>query len=150
MTVYLAGPINGCTDEECNDWRSYAKEHLKCETLDPMRRWLCRGREMEPGIAAEIVHGDEADITASDIVLANHPAPSVDIDMEIRMAKAEKGKIVVTVVPAGSKSSPWLVYHSDVILNSVQDAVSWINVTLALGRPGPDIWLTGTSPVRYL
>lgn len=32
-TVYLCGPINGCTDAECNDWRSYAKAHLP-DTLD--------------------------------------------------------------------------------------------------------------------
>lgn len=27
-TVYLAGPINGCSDDECKDWRNYVKREL--------------------------------------------------------------------------------------------------------------------------
>ena len=41
MKVYLCGPIAGCTDEECMDWRENAKTILhnaNISTLDPMRR----------------------------------------------------------------------------------------------------------------
>lgn len=126
MIVYLAGPINGCSDAECNNWRDYAKKNLRCETLDPMRRDY-RGRELEPGISTEIVKGDEQDIQLSDIILVNHPKPSTGTDMEVRMAKAELQKTVVAVVPETCKPSPWLIYHCDKIFTSVRDAVNFIN-----------------------
>jgi len=28
MKVYLCGPINGCTDEECKNWRETVKAQL--------------------------------------------------------------------------------------------------------------------------
>lgn len=36
--VYLSGAMLGCTDEECRDWREYAKQHLRCATRVP---WRC-------------------------------------------------------------------------------------------------------------
>jgi hypothetical protein len=60
MKVYLCGPINGRSDDDCKGWREYAKERLP-DTLDPMARDY-RGRELEPGIADVIVAGDEEDI----------------------------------------------------------------------------------------
>jgi nucleoside 2-deoxyribosyltransferase len=126
MIVYLCGPINGCTDAECNDWRAHAKANLKCDTLDPMRRDY-RGRELEPGISRVIVDGDEADLRTSDVILANCPKPSWGTAMELRMAKAELGKTVVVVLPPGVIPSPWLIEHSDIILRSMADAVAWIN-----------------------
>ena len=137
IKVYLCGPINGRTDVECNDWRAYAKQHLKANTLDPMRRDY-RGRELGPGIADEIVAGDLEDVKACDVVLANCPKPSWGTAMEIRMAKAEYGKTVVVVLPEGTIPSPWLIHHSDVIVTSVWAAVSWINAMrfpLPLERP---------------
>ena len=32
-TVYLCGPINGCTDSECRDWREYVKDRWEGSTL---------------------------------------------------------------------------------------------------------------------
>ena len=125
--VYLCGPINGCDDATCNDWRTYAKEHLQnCVTLDPMRRDY-RGRETAPGIAAEIVGGDEADVRECDIILASCPKPSWGTAMELRMAKAEFGKIVFAVIPRNVVPSPWLLHHCDALFNTIQDAVMAIN-----------------------
>jgi nucleoside 2-deoxyribosyltransferase len=124
--VYLCGPINGCTDAECNDWRAYAKENLRFDTLDPMRRDY-RGRELEDGSADEIVAGDEEDVAACDFILANCPKASWGTAMEIRMAKKELGKRVVVVLPPDVVPSPWLIHHSDIILRSMSDAVRWIN-----------------------
>lgn len=49
MIIYLAGPINGCTDAQANDWRTEAKR-IAAERghtcLDPMARDY-RGRESE-------------------------------------------------------------------------------------------------------
>lgn len=119
MRVYLAGPINGCTDEEAHGWRDELKPLLEAaghEWVDPMRRDY-RGREMEPGIAKEIVEGDILDIIDCDAVLAMCPKPSVGTSMEIFFAHRELALPVVVVVPDdGRDPSPWLVVHSTAIV----------------------------------
>jgi hypothetical protein len=85
MIFYLGGPINGCTDEEANGWRSAVKPLIEAaghDWIDPMARDY-RGREMEPGIAAEIVENDKDDILRSDVLLMNCPKPSVGTSMEV-------------------------------------------------------------------
>ena len=112
--VYLGGPINGCTDEEASGWRTEAKAVLEAAgflTVDPMDRDY-RGREMEPGIAAEIVELDKKDIDTCDVILVNSPKPSYGTAMEIMYA-FERGKHIEVVVPAGQPVSPWIVYHAD-------------------------------------
>ena len=124
MKVYLCGPINGCTDAECMDWRAFAKEHL-ADTLDPMVRDY-RGRELEPGIAKEIVENDKLDVEASDIILVNYVKPSVGTAMEVLYAW-EHGKPIIIVCAPDTVLSPWLIYHSTKIVHSMRDACEWIN-----------------------
>lgn len=119
MKVYLCGPINGCTDSECKDWREYAKRHLH-DTIDPMKRDY-RGREAES--YREIVELDKLDVKACDIVLANCPKPSVGTSMEILLAW-QLGRPVVAVVEG--PVSPWLRYHATKICGSAREAVEWI------------------------
>lgn len=118
MRVYLGGPINGCTDEEASGWRESVKPLLEArgiEWIDPMTRDY-RGREMEPGIAAEIVNGDKEDIGNCDTLLMNCPRPSYGTAMEI-LYGYERGKGVVVVLPDdGRDPSPWIVFHSDKII----------------------------------
>ena len=123
--VYLGGPINGCTDEECKDWRAYAKSILTAGCLDPMDRDY-RGRELEPGVAAEIVENDKADIRASDIILINYDKPSVGTSMEVLYAW-EQDKLIIIVCNLGTKLSPWLVYHSHHEFHSISHACEFIN-----------------------
>lgn len=136
MKVYLGGPINGCTDDEAHGWRTDAKAQLEAdwfEWLDPMDRDY-RGREMEPGIAAEIVELDKRDIDSCDVLLMNCPKPSVGTSMEVYYGWAT-GKTVVVVVPVGHTPSPWLVYHAHVLhRGSVVDAAKLLGDDLnALG-----------------
>lgn len=115
-TVYLAGPINKCTDAEALDWRRAAREALEREglaVLDPMSRDF-RGCEQEH--AAEIVAGDLADIRACDIVLANCAHPSWGTAMELRYAAAELGRRVIAF-GAGDQPSPWLAVHCTLVAN---------------------------------
>ena len=121
-TVYLCGPINGCNDTECRDWREYAKSKLR-HTLDPMRRDY-RGREAE--CAEEIVKGDMKDIEDCSVVLANCPKPSVGTSMEILLAH-QQSKLVIAVVPDESTASPWLCYHCEEIHESLEDAIESIH-----------------------
>lgn len=121
-TIYLCGPINGCTDEECKDWREYVKSIWKGKTLDPMRRDY-RGRETE--CAKEIVEGDKEDITASDVILVNYVKPSVGTSMEVYLAFTT-GRLVIVVAEKGKILSPWLLYHSHRVFHSFAEAISFI------------------------
>jgi hypothetical protein len=121
VKVYLCGPINGCTDEECKDWREMAKLRLP-DTLDPMRRDY-RGKEQDS--FREIVELDKIDVTNSDIILVNFDKPSVGTSMEILYAW-ERGKMIVVVHKAGAVLSPWLVYHSHYRFTAFDDAISFI------------------------
>lgn len=117
--LYLAGAINGCTDAEANDWRSYLKKRYGGETLDPMRRDY-RGKEAES--VNEIVELDKVDIDDCDVFIANCPKPSWGTAMEIYYAWAAR-KPVVVIHPAEAPISPWVRYHSDAIVYSLDDAV---------------------------
>ncbi len=122
MKTYLCGPINGCTDEECNDWRTLAKQHL-ADTLDPMRRDY-RGREDQ--CVEEIVTGDKADIDTCDALLVCYDKPSVGTSMEILYAW-QKQKLIVIVAGEDARISPWLRYHATRIVNSFEEACKIIN-----------------------
>lgn len=120
--VYLAGPINGCTDAEANDWRTYMKQRLTLvgvDTLDPMRRDY-RGREDES--VSEIVELDKDDVDACDVFVANCPHPSYGTAMEVFYAW-QAGKPVVVVHPGDKPVSPWVRYHSTVIVSTLREAV---------------------------
>lgn len=120
MKVYLCGPINGCTDEVCKDWRSMVKAALP-DTLDPMDRDY-RGRELEPGVAKVIVENDKADIDKCDALLVNYVKPSVGTSMEILYAW-ERKKLIVLLCGWKETLSPWLLYHSTFVVHTLKDAV---------------------------
>jgi hypothetical protein len=123
MLIYLAGAINGCTDEECKDWREYIKSQVGEEnTLDPMRRDY-RGRELD--CVEEIVEGDKVDIDLSTHLLVHFDKPSVGTSMEILYAWERKIPVIV-VTNKEVKLSPWLIYHSDKVFNSFEEAIKFI------------------------
>lgn len=117
--IYLAGPINGCTDEQANDWRTYVKENYDGPTLDPMRRDY-RGREEES--VTEIVELDKVDIEECGVFMANCPNPSYGTAMEIFYAW-EALKPVVIIHPVDKPVSPWVRYHSEAIVHTLDDAI---------------------------
>lgn len=119
-TLYLCGPINGCTDAECKDWREFAKDLWMGRCLDPMRRDY-RGREAE--CVREIVELDKIDVAASDVILVNYDKPSVGTSMEVLYAW-ERGKPVIVVAALEANLSPWLRYHSHAIMHSFEEAVA--------------------------
>ena len=121
MKIYLCGPINGCTDEECKNWREAAKAVLP-DTLDPMRRDF-RGREDD--CVSEIVNGDKLDIMQCDGMLVNYDKPSVGTSMEILFAW-EQRKFIIVVAKDGTNISPWLRYHAGAIVSSFENAFSFI------------------------
>lgn len=123
--VYLAGPINGCTDTEALDWRENITgrlERLGHTVLSPMARDY-RGRENTN--VSVIVSGDKSDIDSSEIIIAYCPEPSVGTSMEVLYAW-ERGRRIIVVLPPGAPVSPWLEYHAHVVVATVEDATKYI------------------------
>lgn len=119
MKVYLCGPINGRSDDDCTVWREAAKAVLP-DTLDPMRRDY-RGKEA--AAYREIVELDKIDVAACDALLVYFDKPSVGTSMEMIWAW-ERGKLIVLVNRSAAPLSPWLVYHSHHVCTSLDDALA--------------------------
>lgn len=121
--IYLCGPINGRSDDDCTVWREQAKDLLGPENcLDPMRRDY-RGREAES--VNEIVQLDKIDIQNSTALLVYFDKPSVGTSMEVFLSWSMATPVVV-VDRSDRPLSPWLVYHSTKVVDSVGDAVAWL------------------------
>ncbi len=136
MIVYLAGPINGCSDAEAKDWRTTARELLfdnGVDVLDPMVRDY---RGNEAGNEARIVEGDKADILTADVVLVMFARPSVGTSMEVLFAWQNSRPVVVVAAGAG-RLSPWLVYHSFSVHSNLRKACEFIVSQWA--KPGLDV-----------
>lgn len=118
-TIYLCGPINGCTDEECRDWRDFVKTQWGGHCIDPMVRDY-RGRESEA--FREIVEFDKIDVANSDILLVNYDKPSVGTSMEVLFAW-QIGKRVIVVCREDAVISPWLRYHAHHLCHTWTDAL---------------------------
>jgi nucleoside 2-deoxyribosyltransferase len=118
-TLYLCGPINGCTDAEASDWRNYVTARYEGRCIDPMVRDY-RGREVEA--FREIVELDKIDVIEADIILVNYDKPSVGTSMEVLYAW-ERGKRVIVVCREDAVISPWLRYHAHHIVHSFDDAI---------------------------
>lgn len=128
MKIYLLGPINGCSDAEAKNWRDYLTSQLAAlghTVLDPMRRDY-RGREMEPGIADEIVLGDEQDCQDCDMGIRFAPKPSEGSAQENYFLFRVLKKPVVTIVPEGAARSPWLTRHCTALVTTEREAVDYV------------------------
>lgn len=144
--VYLAGPMQGCTDEEASGWRTYVMNNLKREIvqetpsgediripkasfyfLTPMRRDYRHLATHDEVLryAAEICVLDKVDIDKADVVFVNSPQPSYGTAMEILYAH-DRGKIVVTVIADEQALSPWVAHHSTHIAPDIDSAIDWI------------------------
>ena len=127
MKVYLAGPIDDCSDAECYDWRIFVTQELfDHKMINPMRRDY-RGQELSS--INEIVVLDKLDIQNCDVFFANCPKPSIGTAMELLHAYSFD-KIIITVIPIDETPSPWLIYHSTKIFTSLKEAVNWIDDNL--------------------
>ena len=118
MKIYLAGPINGCSDSEAITWRQWFKEEslrdIEVDFIDPMKRDY-RGKELSH--YREIVDLDKIDIRNADVIVVMYVKPSVGTSMEVFYAWT-LGKPVIIINESKSKLSPWLIYHSTTIVTS--------------------------------
>jgi hypothetical protein len=126
--TYLCGGINGLNDADCRDWREVAKSILKTETLDPMRRDY---RGIEDSNVGDIVSGDLEDIGRSIFAVVNATKPSWGTAMEVRELHVQ-GKRIAAFIGDTKRVSPWLRYHCDVLLPTVEDACESVNSWMAV------------------
>lgn len=118
--IYLAGGINGLSDDEALTWRRAARAALEplYDVLDPMDRDY-RGQEAQN--VEKIVMSDLADINTCDVILVRAERPSWGTGMEI--PHAFNNRKLVIIFGAGDRPSPWLVYHSTHLVADLKAAL---------------------------
>jgi nucleoside 2-deoxyribosyltransferase len=124
VKIYLAGPINGKTDDECKLWRKAAREAIEMaghEVSDPMDRDY---RGVENHFVDEIVLSDKQAIDSCDALLVNASKPSWGTAMEVMYGHTQ-GKPVASFCEP-HPVSPWLSFHSTVVFREAGDAVRWL------------------------
>ena len=127
MKIYLAGAINGCSDEEANGWRNLSKELLRGHVIfDPMDRDY---RGQEDSQYTVIVEGDKRHINNCDILLVYAENPSWGTAMEIMYAYENTSTYIYFVTPNlhTDNISPWVKYHVDNMFSTIEDACMYIN-----------------------
>ncbi len=112
-SVYLSGPMTGCSFQEANDWRVTAAHifgSYDIETLSPMRG----EHGSEPMHPRTMTARDRMDLKGSDLVLMNLlDATRVSIGSMIELGWADLLQIPVIVVgSAGNR-------HQHVMVNSI-------------------------------
>lgn len=104
-TVYLAGPITGCTKGEANDWRDYASRALReaeIKGISPLRCEPLIGERYEPnsadpkfGTARAIASKNFFDVGACDMILVFMPTLSSGTLIEMGAGKMVHKPIVL-------------------------------------------------------
>lgn len=135
FTVYLAGPIANCTDEEAGEWRKKVTEALQSlkgsdgievTVLDPFA-FDCRDKEREQSYV--VVAMDKEMIRKSDLVLANVWKTGTGTAMEIMFSNM----IGVPVAVIYTGPSPWITEHCRWQLDDLDGAISWLTDSLRHG-----------------
>lgn len=119
MRVYLAGLINGCSDSEAKDWRETLKALDQFTWVDPMKRDY---RGVEAVKYREVVDLDKRDILSCGTIVVMFVKPSVGTSMEMLFAW-ENGIPVILIDRSEGPLSPWMIYHSTSIVNSLEEAM---------------------------
>lgn len=123
--IYLCGPIAGRSDADCKDWRQEVTDKWGADFVrNPMRRDY-RGVEIDVAIAEEIVEGDKQDILECDGIIVFFDQPSVGTSMEVMFAH-QQDRIVIIINRSGKPVSPWLLYHSHAIVDTIDEALEFL------------------------
>lgn len=130
--IYLAGPINGCSDQEAHGWRDDVIAELAGHGytfLNPMDRDY---RNINADHAAckaaahEVCFGDKEDIMSCGIFLAALPKPSFGTPMELMYAYLY-GKLTLSVIPPEpAPLSPWVAKHSHGLFYSFPEVIHYL------------------------
>lgn len=123
--IALEGPINGCNDNECINWRNEVISKLKDKyTFHNPMDFDCRGKEEE--LRKELISIDTIGITSSDIVLVMADKQTGwGTAMGVQMAWAMH-KTIYTVYNSEKSPSPWLVDRSTIMFRNLDDAIRFL------------------------
>lgn len=131
MKVYIAGNIGAGLPEEVFQRFREAKQRIEAlgvEVLDPTRGKAVSGEEVGfPYEANEIVHRDEADIDAADVLIARIEQPSIGTSMEIYRAR-EICHIPVIVVTSSHlvANHYWIRAKATKIVRTLEEAAEYM------------------------
>jgi len=127
--VFISGPIQGMEDNQT--YRKVIRDIcLRCgfEPIDPWLREkvLYRaGRVKKLDISsAGFIKRDLEDIERCDILVAYLPRLSAGTCMELFYAKL-RGKRTITICKL-ENPSPWIIFHSDVVLKEITDLEEYL------------------------
>lgn len=128
-TIYLAGKMEGLTNDEIMNWRKYAKDKLKD---------LCNVKYAEP--ISEMKHFNEVWdrdyflLDNSDIILVNFDYekenPFLGTSMEIARAYYQRKPIIIFSSKDWVKNNFTLKYHATCIVNTLDEAIDFISELL--------------------
>ena len=117
-SVYLAGPIDACSQNEVHTWRNTLKNNYPdIKWLDPSVR--CYPLEEWD----RLVEDDLADIRNADAILAYVWKPSAGTAMELVYGHCILYIPVIVVVPDLAACGPWIRYHADYVVTNWDEAV---------------------------
>lgn len=123
--VYLAGPMNGCTDAEVREWRDWFKQCDMFEWVDPSLRDM-RGKELELG--PETCDADLEEIDSCEAVVANCWKKSDGTISEMQWAWiGERSVIAICQDP----NRPWVRKWSDEVCSNKEAALQKLKEALA-------------------
>ena len=133
-TIYLGGPMAGCSLEEMTGWR----EQLKKEWTEFNFRDPC-DREYTPQKWRQLVDDDIADIDASDYILCYMWKAGIGSSMELVEARY-RNKPTIVVVPDFKYVSPWIRAYADFLVQDFEHAykivkMQWENATEGVHHP---------------
>lgn len=143
-TVYLAGPIAGCTEDEAKDWRAYVNELLEpygIKGISPLRCEPLHGKtyglgydDPKYGTPRAIFHKNRFDTLASDMVLAYLPQKTFGVSIgtisEISWAFAENKPAILVSDREDILNHPVLINQVSWVLDTLDDACEVIGAVM--------------------
>ena len=132
--VYLAGPIEGCNDDEINEWRDYAK-HEFVDNIIGINPYRAESNSDSAESKKRVVMKNYMDVTACDLILAylpkqmNDRRPSYGTVCEIAWGYSLQKPIVIVSDDEEVQKHP-LLYTSGAHFTDLHDGIDYINVLL--------------------
>lgn len=127
--VYLAGSIEGVSEEEMKGWREHCTRELALrdiKTLDPTRRMTFHQMKNDANFASRIVKHDYADIAYSSVILADlrdsTPGRKWGTISEIAHSHT-KNKIIIVVMDKDQFLHPFVQHFATEIYHDLTDAI---------------------------
>jgi len=131
IKIYLAGPVDNCTEKEQTIWRHVTKQAKpEYEYLDLMHYEVdvVRGKKT----FAELIELEKNDIYNCDVLLAWKPGSGTAMEIMyaymLNMDQRRNNKINIVVVGEKNKYlSPWINHHATVVVSDFHEAFQWID-----------------------